>query len=166
MDSLIWDIRQALSNNLFYAAIMLCLGIPDMCAVLESPDGSTKPEDYKRWFREWFQPQYPGLSEDDMYSLRCGVFHRGRLNDPRPGLSYERIVFTLPNEKRLTIQNGELNNAYFTDAHRFCSDMAASAERWYAAKRTDPIVEKNILRLMQYRPWGLKPYIVGVPVVA
>jgi hypothetical protein len=67
MDSLIWDIRQALSNNLFYAAIMLCLGIPDMCAVLESPDGSTKPEDYKRWFREWFQPQYPGLSEDDMY---------------------------------------------------------------------------------------------------
>ncbi len=151
---------------MFYAAIMLSLGIPDVCAALESPDGQTKHEHYKSWFRLWFQPKYPDLSEDDMYSLRCGVFHQGRLNDPRPGLQYERIVFTLPAESGNTFVRCVLNNAYFTDAHRFCNDMIASAEDWYSAKNTDPNVEKNLLRLVQYRQWGLKPYIVGVPVVA
>ncbi|HKN00676.1 MAG TPA: hypothetical protein VJX23_09195 [Candidatus Binataceae bacterium] len=164
MDSIIYEIRQALMNHLFYAAIMLSLGMPDVCAALESEDGYTKADDYKRWYRQWFQPKYPALSEDDMYSLRCGVFHRGRLNDPRPGLQYERIVFTLPSN--LTLTEGRFNNVYFTDAHRFCADMIASAEKWYAAKQKDTNVEKNILRLVQYRAHGLKPYIVGVPVVA
>jgi hypothetical protein len=86
MESILYDIRQALSNNLYYAAIMLSLGMPDVCAALESDNGVTTQQEYKRRFREWFQPEYPSLTEDDIYSLRCGVFHRGRLNDPRPGL--------------------------------------------------------------------------------
>lgn len=165
MDSIIWEIRQALANHLFYAAIMLCLAIPDVCAALESDDGMTTKEDYKRWYRQWFQPKYPELSEDDMYSLRCGVFHRGRLNDPRPGLQYERVVFTLPSAQG-RFYHREMNNAYCTDAHDFCRQMIQSAEDWYRDNQNVPNVEKNMLRLVQYRPEGLKSYIVGVPVVA
>jgi hypothetical protein len=166
MESILYEIRQALSNNLYYAAIMLSVGMPDVCAALESDDGYTKQEEYKRWFRQWFQPKYPLLTEDDMYCLRCGMFHRGRLNDPRPGLTYDRIVFTLPTANQLVVQRGVMNGALFTDANRFCLDMMDSVNAWYLANEEHPNVRRNIMQCVQYRVTGLKPYIVGVPVIA
>jgi hypothetical protein len=166
MESILYDIRQALSNNLYYAAIMLSLGMPDLCAALESDDGKTTHQDYKRWFREWFQPKYPLLTEDDIYSLRCGVFHRGRLNDPRPDLSYDRIVFTLPAPNQVVMRQCVLNRAFLTDASRFCWDMTDSVNGWYQANENHPNVSKNIMQCVQYRVTGLRPYIAGVPVVA
>lgn len=168
MQAILTEIEQALDRGLYYMAIMLSLAIPDICVVLESsaPDPRPPACEYHRWYRQWLQPKYPKITEDDIYALRCGIFHRGRLNDPRRGLSYERIVFTLPTPNSLVLTNCVLNGAYFTDAKTFCTDMIASANAWYAAKQADPNVKRNLLRLVQYRPDGLKPYIVGVPVVA
>src|SRR5713101_3731214 len=89
-------------------------------------------------------------------SGRCGVFHRGRLNDPRPGLTYDRIVFTL---KSTNIEHldGVLSGALFLSAEGFCRDMIAAANNWYYAKQGEMNVAANLQRLVQYRPHGLKP---------
>ncbi len=88
-----------------------------------------------------------------------------RLNDPRPGLTYHRIIFTLASTS-IAFLEGILNGALHLSAVGFCQNMIGSAKDWYAVKQTDANVQRNLLALVQYRPQGLKPYTAGVKCVA
>jgi hypothetical protein len=135
---------------------------------LESSDGRTTGDRYKAWCRNWIPAGHYYLTEDDMYSMRCGVVHQGQLGIP--GKPISRVLFTLRTAAGNVYHNNLMmigsNAALNLDAVLFCSEMADAVRRWMAAKGSDPTVQANLPRLLRLHPNGLAPYIVGVPVIA
>lgn len=75
MRDLLEQIRKGLDVNLYYLALYVTLTLPDICAALESDNGRTDGEKYKKWFERYVAPRYhrPGLdvhlSKDELNEL-------------------------------------------------------------------------------------------------
>jgi hypothetical protein len=164
MDHIINEIKRALLAGHFYVALLSTLTMPDICAALESPNGVNEKALYLAWRRKWFT-SYTFLTAEDIYYLRCGVVHQGRLGHTRS--NYKRVVFTLPNSHLNVYHNNVMGDALNLDLVIFCTDMASAVERWYATQQHDPNVQRNLMGLLQYHEHGLAPYFGGnVPIIA
>ena len=164
MDTVILEIDNALNKRLYYLGVVMALMLPDICAALESSNGKTSPMRYKNWYNKNLAAKYPNLTTDDCYSLRCGVVHQGRLG--HPNMQYERVLFTVPNAQNNVFHNNIVNNALNLDATIFCRDMIESALQWFYVAQNNSNVQANLLHLVQFRPQGLSPYMVGMPLIA
>lgn len=164
MDVLTDEIERALAAGLYYLAILGALALPDICAALESANGRTTSTKYMAWCDTWLIPSYPQLNSQDLYSMRCGVLHQGRLGHPRS--QYARILFTLPNVSNNVFHQNIINDALNLDAVTFCRDMNSAVARWYTAQQHDSHVLANLPQLIQYRAQGLAPYMVGMPLIS
>jgi len=164
METITSEIMNCLRNKQWYAGLVLTLLLPDICAALESKDGNTRPDRYKAWFNAWVGKKYPDIlsAAEQMYYLRCGVAHQGKFE--HPAMQYERIFFTLrPNG--MFFHCNVFKNALNLDITLFCKDVIDSVDEWFAAKKADPCVQKNLANLVQFHPNGLLPYLPGVPAV-
>jgi hypothetical protein len=157
--------------------IILLLSVPLRCPTsalrLNHPTGKRRKL-YKKWCAAWLEPYpssirgfldypYPQGISNDLYYLRCGVVHQGRLGHDRS--QYSRIVFTLPNTAQNVVHLNIIGDALNLDIVTFCRDMINAASRWYSAKQNDPHVQANLPWLVQYREQGLASYIVGMPLI-
>lgn len=163
MESLLNEIERALELELYYLAIVLALTLPDICAALEDPNGVTRGEYYKAWYNKYFAIKYPSITDNDCWSLRCGVVHQGRCG--HPNMQYDRVVFTMPGAPAV-LHNNFINGALNLDIELFCQDMIDTVRDWYNAQQNNPNVKSNLPHLVRYRPKGLAPYVVGMPVIA
>lgn len=163
MQLIISEINRALSLGLYYLALMMTLSLPDICAALESSDGQTSGAKYKAWYNAWMASEYPRLTADDCYRIRCGVVHQGRFGHPQ--MQYARVLFTVPNAQGNVFHNNILNDALNLDVVTFCNDMERGISQWYQEKQGNSNVVANIPRLVQYREKGLAPYMVGIPLI-
>jgi hypothetical protein len=165
MQMILDEIKKACQMRLYYLAVMLCLALPDICAALESPDGQTSERKYRAWVKQWLPSVYEEyLTPQDMYRLRCGVLHQGRMG--HPGLRYTRVAFSVQGLYHLNFLPSEAKPEILNlSAGLFCKDVVESVEKWYAAKEKNAVVRANISRLVHYRPNGLHPYLEAVPCV-
>lgn len=165
MDFLSEQIKKALDAQLYYIAVMYTLTLPDICSALESQDGKTNGFLYKAWCDTWLLASYPTLTSDDLYGLRCGVVHQGKLG--HPNMQYSRIIFTVPiPSSNVFIHNNVINDALNLDALQFCRDMVDAMTKWYNQKKEDTNVKVNLPQLVRLYPNGLHPYIIGMPVIS
>jgi len=81
-------------------------------------------------------------------------------------MQYSRVLFTVPNTQRNVFHNNIINDALNLDVIQFCRDVTEAAKHWYVAKHGDPNVIANLPNLVRYRPSGLSPYMVGMPLIA
>ncbi len=164
METILSEIERALAARLYYLAIAMALTVPDICAALESPNGETTGAKYKAWYNANLADKYPRITDADCYSLRCGVLHQGRCG--HPNMQYARIIFTVPNAQNNVFHNNIMNDALNLDTVIFCRDVVSSARTWFVQRANDPAVQTNLPNLMQLRPLGLAPYMVGMPLIA
>jgi hypothetical protein len=169
MDAILNQIDRALDRGFHYLAVASSLTLPDICAALETENGETSKMLYQKWYDTWIGPKYPMMTGTDIYRLRSGVVHQG-IFGPK-GMQYDRIVFMLPGRHTLhrNISShiaGGTESALQLDATIFCRDMIAGVKSWYAAKSNDPNIVANLPRVLQFRPNGIPPHFVGVPVIA
>lgn len=164
LEGLLTEVEAALSASLYYMAVVLALMIPDICGALASADGVSSGLKYKNWYNANLASQYPSLSAHDCYKLRCGVVHQGRLG--HPDMQYSRVLFTLPNAQNNHYHNNIVQGALNLDAACFCRDVTDAARRWYAAHHNDSSVRVNLPHLVRFRPEGISPYMVGMPLIA
>jgi hypothetical protein len=168
MDVILREIERALEARLYYLAVLSAIALPDVCSALQS-DGTTKPEKYKAWYEAWLAKKLSSMTSDDMYGLRCGIVHQGIFG--HPGMQYNRVIFTVPHG-RVRAHNTVMRAAddeqfaLHLDAEMFCLDVIASVKEWYSSNQDSPNVKAHLPRLVQYRPGGLPPYILGSPVIA
>lgn len=163
MESILQDIEKALAAGCYYVAVHMVLALPDICAALESPNGETSGRQYRSWYDGHLAPLYPMITATDCYSLRCGVLHQGRMGHPK--MQYARIVFTIPTQGNIILHKNIIDDALNIDVVAFCGDFIAAVRAWANSKHNDMNVQNNTLKLVQYRPNGLAPYIIGVPVI-
>ena len=172
------EIRAALDAKLFYLAIAVALSIPDICSCVESnPDAIwATAKKYKRWFDTNLASEFQNLTADDCYRLRCGVLHQGNFGHPES--RYDRIIFLAPNpsfrmlgDTLVTISPGisfgdVTGKVLQIEAVWFCETLISAAIKWAEEKTGDQNVQTNLPNLVRFRPEGLPPYIVGVPLFA
>lgn len=180
---LIDQLERSLDSGFYYLSLFTALAIPDIAGALESEDGEAKPERYKTWFEKWVRPRsaeqmrktlppelrtHVGPSEspltgDACYSFRCSLLHQGSSQHPRS--PYSRIIFIEPGATSNVVHYGILNDALCIDLRYFCREVIDGTRLWLdAVEHTDPY-KQNYEKFARRHADGLRPYIVGVPVV-
>src|SRR5580693_3991284 len=71
------EITKCLNADLWYAALVLILILPDICVSLELPNGNTNGDLYEKWCEQWLANEYGSLAKD-LYYLRCGLAHEAK----------------------------------------------------------------------------------------
>lgn len=159
------EINAAAKGGLPLLAVSMAVALPDICASLMSVDGRTNSRRYKEWCTnnlDW--SKFSFVTPDDLYSMRCGVLHNGKISDLKNNIS--RIIFTLPNVNGGLISNNKLNDACIYDTVVFCQNFTQSVFNWFEAEGGNDTIQTNLTNMMQYRENGVDPYIVGLKVIA
>jgi hypothetical protein len=167
MKDYIDQVKRVAATDLYYLTLAATLIIPDMCSGLEAADGKTTGALYQDWFDQHVAHKYvaagkPSFSGEDCWGLRCAMLHQGRL-EPHKG-AYKRVLFIEPHGGVKT-HNNVVFDALNIDVTDFAFDMIDSAEQWLVAAEQTPHYQANFPRFMQRYPYGLPPYIAGVPVI-
>lgn len=169
MRELIRQINQALKANLFYLSLYATLTIPDILAAIESKNGRASGKKYKKWFDKYVAHKYesphtsgtPVLTGEDVYKLRCSLLHQGK---SEPNTKYSKIIFVEPNE-RFHVHINQVDDVFQLDLETFCRDVFDGANEWLEEYEDTDIYEENYSKFMRRYPKGLKPYIVGIPII-
>lgn len=165
MEVTLQQIERALEVGLFYAAVVMALTLPDICAALEDEQAYSGRDEYKKWYRENLAERFPSMTDADAYSLRCGVVHKGNLGLKSKGSAFKRVVFTLPAAHGGSAHNCVMDDVLQFDAVLFCYEIMDAVRRWCERTKTDPIVRTNLPNLVRYRPDGLRGYMfAGGPI--
>ncbi|HEY6173995.1 MAG TPA: hypothetical protein VIX73_06105, partial [Kofleriaceae bacterium] len=141
------DIRGAVADRRWYAALSLALAMPDICGRLEYGRIGSEARSV-RWFADYAQAHYKGRVESsgeqicsltgaDCYALRCAYLHQGDVD-----ISEQRAREVLDRFDFITPDGVPIHMAYFNSTPKkvlllqvdlFCEDMCASVERWLVA---------------------------------
>lgn len=159
------QIRRGLNANLYYLSLFSALAIPDICGAMSSENGETNREKYAAWFDKYVAPKYKGfLNGDDCYYFRCSLLHQGSSHHKKS--SYERVIFVEPRATSNVFHCNIIEDALNIDVGIFCCDLVGAAEKWLDENENTDLYRKNYDRFMRRYPDGLRPYIVGVPVIS
>jgi hypothetical protein len=180
LDAVLKEIENAISAKLYYLAIMVALVVPDICACLEFDPDDPKPRANRETYARWCNENIAGLNHltgDDLYNLRGGVVHKGHFGHEKS--RFTRVFFIGP-ESPIKAPRGSIINGQFRlgpqqelwsgpillfDVDAFCDVIITGARQWAATKKDDPFVQKNLSKLVCYRPNGIPNFLVGVPTV-
>ena len=86
---LVQDIRKALENDLYFAALNSALTLPDICGKAAWPAEGNNKKRYILWYDEEIgkyekcpedKDDMPYLSGEIIYNLRCSLLHEGNPN--------------------------------------------------------------------------------------
>ena len=160
------EIEKAIAAGLIYIAVVMTLTLPDICAALEDENAYSGRDEYKKWYSDNLAYLFPSMSAADCYSLRCGVVHKGNLGLKSKGSQFSRVIFTVPNAQRNVWHNCVMNDALQFDAVMFCNDVISAVRSWYNVAKSNPTVVANLPNIIQLRPNGIAPYMVGIPLIA
>jgi len=126
---------------------------------------------------------FNNLTGIDLFYLRCGVLHFGHFGHSKS--KFNRVMFIAP-ESNIKVRHDiiatvmpgvsfggisaeELRLAgkiLQVDLIYFCTTIMEAARAWAISKADDPYVQRNLPNLVRYRPEGLPPFSVGVPIIA
>lgn len=163
LEEILAEIDRALEQKFYYLAVAAVLTLPDLCVSLISDDGRSNGRKYVKWCSDNLGDEFAYVTGDDLWSFRCGVSHNGRFGDLKHNVG--RVIFSLPFQGN-TFTNCQFNDAFVYSVEDFCRNFMNAVRIWYAANESNENLQLNINRMVQYRPNGLPPYIVGAPLLA
>mgnify|MGYP000045588277 CR=1 FL=1 len=169
MEELIKELKLSIENKLYFTSINTALIIPDICSALQSSNGRTNGKKYSNWFNEFVSDKYTNiLYGSDVYKLRCASLHQGKFNYDYD--NYDRILFqpsiggTIHN---CIFENngGIIEKALILNIETFINDIIIGYSVWLEKMKLNPFYEINLKQSFKYNPLGVKPYIVGIPII-
>lgn len=163
LSHLLDEINSAAKGGFPFLAVAMAVALPDICVSLASEDGRTSSDRYKAWCKANLESELKYATADDLYSMRCGVLHNGRFGDLKHNVA--RLVF-VPSGSAVTITDSKMGDAYVWSVDTFCHSFTAAVSTWFEKNKDDANVMANLPRLMQWYPNGIRPYVVGAPVLA
>jgi hypothetical protein len=82
-----------------------------------------------------------------------------------PARAYSRVMFTM---SRGPIRGDSIvmNDAMMFDVELFCNRWIGAVRTWIEKSGADKNVSANLPNLLQVRPRGLAPYVIGMAIIA
>lgn len=162
VDKLIDEINEALSHNLYFAALSLVLTLPDICGKAEYPSCSPTKR-YVAWYNEYIgqyercpcddcnEAQMPYLSGEVVYNLRNSFLHQGTPNIDsskikEPSNQMDEFVLVLEKKNKFDIysdsacitesnQGNIEHRSYSVNIQRLCLIITRSAKKYYGKNK-------------------------------
>lgn len=163
METILEEIESAAKSDLWYAALVLTLTLPDICAWLEAPVGASTSRQKSRYIR-WCNKNFNNVSLDGTacWDLRSGVVHQGMYRNR----SYDRIIFTVSGHQvHGLILEARNEKALSLSAEMFCDEVITCVKTWYNQNKEEKPVADNLNKLVRKRPDGLSPIFSNVPTI-
>ncbi|WP_417860437.1 hypothetical protein, partial [Winogradskyella sediminis] len=104
------------------------------------------------------------LKGTDINKLRCASVHQGKFNEEYK--DFEKIIFQPTTQNNIVIHRGRINNCLVMNIETFVNDFIDSYYDWTEEMKENPFYEKNLKKSFGHHPLGIKPYVVGVPIIA
>ena len=158
INKFITEINEALSNNLYFAALSLALTLPDICGRAEYPSESVTAR-YILWYNQFIgqyelcpcdackEAKMPYLSEEVVYNLRNSFLHQGtpnidisKIKDSANKVDEFTLVFEKKNEYDIysdassivSSNNGDVSHrSYRVNVRRLCLIVTRAAQNYY-----------------------------------
>lgn len=142
----------------YLALLYLVVVLPDICAALESRDGETDGNKYKKWCEKFLAAS--GLSPIERWEMRCALLHQGTtLTDSRKPGRYATYSFMPPSGDDIHFRvstDGE--NNLTLDVSKLAGEMRAAVRLWAdhlllsANTKQLEIVKLNLQSLLRKQP--------------
>jgi len=180
MRAFLEEIRATLACGIWSPALASAMLVPDACGAIEypvktDPNQGLNRQRYVRWYDK-FVKITPRLNMrfdgEVVWKIRNAMLHEIALDFK--GYGYDRVLFQPPNRNvqidfMLSSNNGGIEEtALMRSILPFCEEIIQGAEQWLQEVENDVDNTRlnNLDRLLQYRPLGLAPHVVGLPVIA
>ncbi len=161
--TLFMEVRLAQERGLHQLALFGVFAIPDIMGALASEDGTSSASKYKNWLRDNVPEQAAHV--DLIYGLRCSLLHQGR-SIPQ-GKGHSSTFFTLaggPQMHNCVFRaNGEEVNSLSVPI--LIEQILNGCESWMNQYAQSERVKRNARKHARYRPHGIPPFVVGVPLI-
>ena len=152
------DIRAALNNDLYFAALSTALTLPDICGKAEYPDEKSSRKRYIDWYdkeigyyeknpNQTTDEEMPYLSGSVIYILLCSLLHEensnvdnGQLTRKNASLPIDHFVLKVEKKKDFDVYSdssgisniyGQHRLEYTMSIRRICLIMCCIAEYYY-----------------------------------
>jgi hypothetical protein len=183
MRTLIEQVERSLQPGLYYLSLFGALAIPDIAGALDSDDGQANGERYEAWYEEWVRPrhtekvlenmppearQYARKPENPLtgnacYKFRCSLIHQGSSQHSKS--QFSRIIFVEPGATSNVLHYNIHDTTLCIDLYAFCLEVLSGARMWLDKAEKTERYKTNYDKFARRHPQGIKPYIVGFPVV-
>ena len=177
------QIAKSLNQSVYFLALFTALSLPDIAGAMSSSDGAASSRKYIRWYEAWVRPRFAENFRSKMvskghgdltapnnpftgeacYYYRCAMLHQARPSHGKLGFS--KILFIEPGPSAPQVHYTVMNDALCIDLPKFCTEVLQGVSLWRAAEKGTESFQKNIESTINRYPEGLKPYIVGLPVI-
>lgn len=165
------EIEATINRGIWSPALAATLIVPDACGAIEFPLRRNGVR-YANWYDIYVEPFAFEISSGGelVWKIRNGMLHEAGVQFDAFG--FDRVLFTLPNRRGVVMDQNRMRigpDAPVTlnlDLTAFVARVIKGAERWLAAIATDEDKLARLDRLIQFRPGGLSPFIVGAPLIA
>ena len=178
MEPMLEQIRATFDCGIWYPVISSVLMMPDACGAVEFWGQSKRPRDrYTEWYDQWvlphFQPSNAKFDGAVVYIVRNAMIHEST-GFTRGEHGFDRILFMPPNkhnivmEFMLSINNGGVEETAFqVTILGMMNAVEQGVRNWLVDVRKDEDKRREtaLSKLVQYRPNGQAPHIVGAPIV-
>lgn len=169
---LVDDIRTALDNDLFFAALSTALTLPDICGKAEYPTERSTKKRYIDWYdneigryeknpHQFSKEEMPYLSGNVIYSLRGSLLHagnpnvdNGQLTNKNASLPIDHFVLKVEKKKDFDIYSdsssisdifNQHRREYTMSIRRVCLIMCCVAETYYKNNKEKFLFNYEIL---------------------
>lgn len=154
---LVNSIRTSLIQQNWYAALVVALTLPDICAKVDGRFGKTASARYPAWYERYVEvrnkpdklSEYDFFSPKDFYALRCAFLHEGDM-----GIELQRsrefinaFSFHLSADMRWGISNTETEATIHLNLIQFCEDICNGAEAWVSETEEDDEISIALSKL-------------------
>lgn len=151
VNKLIEEINLALDNNLYLVALNTALTLPDICGKAEYPELKTA-ERYKKWYQENIgqheqRPDdkennidFPYLSDNVVYQLRCSLLHQGNPNIEKGKTGIDEFTLAIEEKNQFELYAdsasletycNECKKTYTVNVRRLCFILCQTAKIYY-----------------------------------
>ena len=165
------EIQATLDCGIWSPALAAVLIVPDACGAIEFP-ALKNGERYTDWYDAHVEPfGFTAASSGELvWKIRNAMLHEAGMQFDAFGL--DRVIFVTPNKSGITLDQGRSQSvpggpmALMLDLIRFVQRILLGAGKWLSAIAIDQEKQSRLDRLLQFRPTGLSPHLIGLPVVA
>lgn len=151
VNKLIEEINLALDNNLYLVVLNTALTLPDICGKAEYPELKTA-ERYKKWYQENIgqheqRPDdkennidFPYLSDNVVYQLRCSLLHQGNPNIEKGKTGIDEFTLAIEEKNQFELYAdsasletycNECKKTYTVNVRRLCFILCQTAKIYY-----------------------------------
>lgn len=169
LEQILTDIERTIAAQAYYPALAVALTLPEICTTLcWDRDMFVKEKHYAAFVDNYTTEANLGVDGITCYRIRGGVIHRGNAGG-HPKVDFTHVIFTIPDSRSsfhafaMKVQD---KVAVMLDLAQFCSVMIGAARLWHSEHRDHVQVLRNMPHLLSYRPFGVSPFVGGLPVVA